>query len=102
VGLAHKEKHYPDSLSGGEQQRINIARAVIHKPKLILADEPTGNLDPQLSSEIMHLFSQFNELGVSVLIATHDINLIEALPYRKLSLEHGELIDDGYQHEANI
>ncbi|MGB5438756.1 MAG: cell division ATP-binding protein FtsE [Gammaproteobacteria bacterium] len=91
VGLLSKEKLLPITLSGGEQQRVGIARAVVNKPMLLLADEPTGNLDPALSREVMALFSQFNDVGVSVLIASHDITLIEELDYPVLSLDHGRL-----------
>ncbi len=91
VGLLDKERAYPVTLSGGEQQRVGIARAVVHKPPLLLADEPTGNLDPELSREIMHLFEQFNQVGVTVLIATHDIDLISRLPYPILQLHQGRL-----------
>ncbi len=95
VGLLNKEKRYPITLSGGEQQRIGIARAVVNKPPLLLADEPTGNLDPELSREIMGLFELFNQVGVSVLIASHDLELISQLPYRVLTLDKGRLIHDG-------
>lgn len=91
VGLLGKEKLYPVTLSGGEQQRVGIARAVVTKPPLLLADEPTGNLDPGLSEEIMNLFSRFNELGVSILIATHDIELINRMDNRILKLENGKM-----------
>ncbi len=93
VGLLSKEKKYPLTLSAGEQQRVGIARAVINKPSLILADEPTGSLDPELSAEVMHLFEQFQQVGVSVLIATHDINLINQMDHRVLTLGHGQLIE---------
>lgn len=96
VGLLDKDKRYPISLSGGEQQRVGIARAVVHKPPLLLADEPTGNLDPQLSREIMGLFEEFNRVGVAVLVATHDIDLIRRLPHRILHLSQGRLVADGY------
>ena len=79
VGLLSKEKQSPLALSGGEQQRVGIARAVVHKPRILLADEPTGNLDPELSAEIMNLFQRFQDVGVTVLIATHDIDLIVLL-----------------------
>jgi cell division transport system ATP-binding protein len=92
VGLLHKEKAMPVTLSGGEQQRIGIARAVVHRPAMLLADEPTGNLDPQLSHEIMQLFVQFNQVGVTVLIATHDIVLVKALRCPVLSLEQGRIL----------
>ena len=94
VGLLDKEKRFPIMLSGGEQQRVGIARAVVNKPPLLLADEPTGNLDPQLSGEIMHLFEQFNQVGVTVLIASHDIALITRLGHRILTLEQGRLVGD--------
>ena len=92
VGLSDKEKKYPVALSGGEQQRVGIARAVVNKPPLLLADEPTGNLDPELSQEIMDLFSQFNQVGVSVLIATHDLDLVQRMGKRELILREGKLI----------
>lgn len=92
VGLLGKENRYPLALSGGEQQRIGIARAVVNKPAIILADEPTGNLDPKLSAEIMHLFQQFKQVGVTVLIATHDIGLINNFDYKVLHLEQGRLL----------
>lgn len=92
VGLLHKELYTPVELSGGEQQRVGIARAVVNKPPLLLADEPTGNLDPDLSAEIMDLFEQFNQVGVSVLIASHDLSLITRLQHRILTLEEGRLI----------
>jgi len=94
VGLLHKENQNPVALSSGEQQRVGIARAVVNKPPLILADEPTGNLDPGLSAEIMTLFEQFNSVGVSVLIASHDLALIGQLRHRILVLDHGRLHED--------
>ncbi len=94
VGLLNKEKRYPAMLSSGEQQRVGIARAVVHRPPLLLADEPTGNLDPDLSREIMTLFHQFNQVGVTVLIATHDLALISTLGHRIISLHEGRA-DDG-------
>lgn len=95
VGLLKKEKLNPIMLSGGEQQRVGIARAVVNKPPLLLADEPTGNLDPQLSAEIMHLFEQFNEVGVTVMIASHDLSLIARMGHRVLTLSDGQLVTDG-------
>jgi len=92
VGLVGKEKSYPLSLSGGEQQRVGIARAVVNKPSLILADEPTGNLDPELSTEIMHLFKQFRQVGVTVLVATHDLSQVVESGYRQLILDQGRLV----------
>jgi cell division transport system ATP-binding protein len=95
VGLGDKLRHYPMMLSGGEQQRVGIARAIVNKPPLLLADEPTGNLDPKLSLEIIRLFEDFNRHGTSVLIATHDLGLISRLRYRTLSLKDGRMINDG-------
>jgi cell division transport system ATP-binding protein len=93
LGLLGKERLYPITLSGGEQQRVGIARAVVNKPQLLLADEPTGNLDPDLSLEIMELFGLFNRVGVTVLIASHDVSLIDRLEYPVIQLEHGRLLD---------
>jgi cell division transport system ATP-binding protein len=94
VGLLSKEKSWPLTLSGGEQQRVGIARAIVHMPPVLLADEPTGNLDPQLSEELFVLFRQLNEQGVTVLIASHDLSLIRAMGQRVLVLSAGRLIDD--------
>lgn len=91
VGLLRKEALLPQTLSGGEQQRVGIARAIVNKPPLLLADEPTGNLDPELSLEIMRLFEQFNQVGVTVLIATHDLPMIAKMPYRMVMLEDGRV-----------
>jgi len=95
VGLLRKEKRYPLALSGGEQQRVGIARAIVHKPSLILADEPTGNLDPGLSAEIMDLFKEFNQVGVTLLIASHDLGLISRFGCRTLKLQQGQLVEGG-------
>lgn len=91
VGLLRQEKILPMYLSGGEQQRVGIARAVVHKPALLLADEPTGNLDPALSAEVMSLFQQFNQAGVSVLVATHDLALIAGMKHRIVMLKGGRV-----------
>ncbi|RMF16571.1 MAG: cell division ATP-binding protein FtsE [Gammaproteobacteria bacterium] len=95
VGLLRKEKAYPLELSGGEQQRVGIARAVVNRPPLLLADEPTGNLDPDLSAEIMQLFRDFNQVGTTVFIASHDIALIERMGCRVVHLENGRLVSGG-------
>ncbi len=96
VGLLDKERVLPTALSGGEQQRVGIARAVVGRPSVLLADEPTGNLDPDLAREIMHLFRRFHQVGVTLLIATHDVALITAMPYRTLTLDQGRLaLDSG-------
>jgi cell division transport system ATP-binding protein len=94
VGLLGRESHAPITLSTGEQQRVGIARAVAPRPDVLIADEPTGNLDPDLSLEIMELFTRFNEVGVTVLVATHDLELIERLPHRQLKLVAGQLAGD--------
>lgn len=95
VGLLDKEKYYPMALSGGEQQRVGIARAVVNKPQLLLADEPTGNLDPKLSAEIMNLFQEFNRVGVTVLVASHDLGLVARMRHRVLTLSQGRMVNDG-------
>ncbi len=94
VNLLKKAKVLPVTLSGGEQQRVGIARAIVSKPPVVLADEPTGNLDPTLSREIMHLFEAFNQVGVTLLIATHDLSLVESMHKRILTLEQGRLLRD--------
>ncbi|ALG66715.1 cell division ATP-binding protein FtsE [Beggiatoa leptomitoformis] len=94
VGLLNYEKSYPITLSGGQQQRVGIARAVVNKPSILLADEPTGNLDPALAEETMDLFSQFNQVGVTVLIASHALGLIKRMGCRTLVLQEGALISD--------
>jgi cell division transport system ATP-binding protein len=91
VGLLDKEKQTPGTLSTGEQQRVGIARAVVARPKLLIADEPTGNLDPELSLEIIELFRRFNEIGVTMLIATHDLALLQHIGGRTVALADGKL-----------
>jgi cell division transport system ATP-binding protein len=94
VGLLKKEKVFPITLSGGEQQRVGIARALVSKPPVLLADEPTGNLDPELSREIIELFLQFNQVGVTLLIATHDVDLVNRLGRRIIDLRQGRVASD--------
>jgi cell division transport system ATP-binding protein len=94
VGLLAYEKKAPVALSAGEQQRVGIARAIVGKPSLIIADEPTGNLDPQLSAEIMGLFDQFQRVGTTVLVVSHDLMLIKRTRKRVLVLDQGRLVDD--------
>ena len=94
VGLLDKAKCHPSVLSGGEQQRVGIARAIVNSPPLLLADEPTGNLDPELSMEILNLFEEFNRRGTSVLIATHDLGLIARMKYRSFTLNQGRMLQD--------
>ncbi|HBH35177.1 MAG TPA: cell division ATP-binding protein FtsE [Gammaproteobacteria bacterium] len=91
VGLLKKEKVLPITLSGGEQQRVGIARAIVSRPPILLADEPTGNLDPELSHEIMDLFLAFNQLGITTLIASHDLELINKLDRPVINLHQGKL-----------
>ncbi len=91
VGLLSKEKKMPLTLSSGEQQRVGIARAVVSKPVVLIADEPTGNLDPELSAEIMRLFMRFNEVGVTVVVASHDLSLLSTLGKRIIKLADGRL-----------
>jgi cell division transport system ATP-binding protein len=93
VGLQHRLQAYPLELSGGEQQRVAIARALVNEPQLVLADEPTGNLDPDLSLEIMNLFRDINASGTTVLVATHDRELIKWVGRRTVHLEHGRLLE---------
>ena len=98
VGLLGKERSFPLELSAGEQQRVGIARAVITKPPVLIADEPTGNLDPELAQEVMYLFQRFNAVGVTVLVATHDVHLLSRFRVRRLHIEQGRLT--GFPHAA--
>jgi cell division transport system ATP-binding protein len=93
VGLQHRISSYPAELSGGEQQRVGIARALVNDPTLVLADEPTGNLDPDLSIEIMNLFREINARGTTVVVATHDRELIRQVGRRTVTLDHGMVVD---------
>lgn len=95
VSLHDKADQFPADLSTGQQQRVGIARAVVHQPALLLADEPTGNLDPRLAAEIMGVFEDINRLGTTVLIASHDLALIARMRHRMLTLQRGRLIADG-------
>jgi cell division transport system ATP-binding protein len=94
VGLLGREQQLPVTLSSGEQQRVGIARAIAARPELLIADEPTGNLDPELSLDIMRLFERFNEVGITLLIATHDLDLVATLGHRRLRLVAGKLVHD--------
>ncbi len=95
VGLEGKAKQLPDQISGGEQQRVAIARALVNNPKVIIADEPTGNLDPKRSLEIMKLLEQINNLGTTVLVVTHEMDLVNRFDKRVIAIEHGRIISDG-------
>lgn len=94
VGLAHRMNSFPQQLSGGEQQRVAIARALVNQPEILIADEPTGNLDPDLSWEIMRLFMEINDKGTTVLLATHEPSFVRAMGGRVLSLDRGRLVGD--------
>jgi cell division transport system ATP-binding protein len=94
VGLRSKESSWPLELSSGEQQRVGVARAIVGMPPVLLADEPTGNLDPELSAELFGMFRQLNQLGVTILIASHDLALIRRMDKRVLVLQKGQIIDD--------
>jgi len=101
VGLADKANSYPDQLSGGEKQRVAIARAVVHSPKIILADEPTGNLDPRTSLEIFRLLYRINRSGTTILMATHDQGIIDNFRFRILEMKNGQLIKDQEKKQEN-
>ena len=94
VGLADKENCYPDQLSGGEQQRVGLARALVNNPSLIIADEPTGNVDPALSFEIVDLLSEINRRGTTILMVTHEHNLVKHFNRRVIQIHHGEIVAD--------
>ena len=99
VGLTHRRNYIPEHVSGGEQQRVAIARAIVGNPKIIIADEPTGNLDTELSIEILKIFERINSNGITIIIATHDKNLIKMFPKRVIRLEKGRLISDWSKEE---
>ncbi len=94
VELSHKAKNYPNELSGGEQQRVALARALVNNPKMIIADEPTGNIDPRLSVEIMQLLADVNELGTTIVVVTHEKSLVDTMGKRVITLEKGKIISD--------
>ncbi len=96
VGLAHKAKAYPNELSGGEQQRVAIARALVNDPSIIIADEPTGNVDPRLSYEIVELLQGINKCGTTVMMVTHEHELVKSFGGRVINLENGAIVFDDY------
>ena len=106
VGLENKQSRLPDELSGGEQQRVAIARALVNNPKMIIADEPTGNLDPMRSLEIMMLLERINELGTTLLVVTHEKELVNRFSKRVVAIENGRIISDEtggyYNNETTI
>lgn len=102
VGLIHKRWDYPADCSGGEQQRVAIARAICNNPKLLIADEPTGNLNPEYAEEIMRLFYRINKKGTTILIATHNMGLIEKFPNRVLEMSKGKLLSDRSKNHVSI
>ena len=101
VGLTNKAKHYPNQLSGGEQQRVAIARAIVNGPKLLICDEPTGNLDPKKSMEIMKVLEAINRLGTTILMVTHDITIVKKMQKRTILLESGRILKDYKEGEYN-
>jgi len=104
VGLGHKAKNYPNELSGGEQQRVALARALVNNPQLIIADEPTGNVDPEMAREIMELLNQINQNGTTVIVVTHDNNLVNEFNKRVIHIEKGRVVSDqvgGYYGNEN-
>lgn len=106
VGLTDRAKNYPHQLSGGEQQRVSIARAMINNPPILIADEPTGNLDPETSWEIMKLLKQINRRGTTILMVTHDKEIVNSMQQRVIALENGSIVRDqkigGYEHEDKL
>lgn len=95
VGLAAKARNYPDQLSGGEQQRVALARALVNNPPLLIADEPTGNIDPELSYEIVELLNEINKCGTTVVMVTHEHELVAKFNRRVITINHGNVVGDG-------
>jgi cell division transport system ATP-binding protein len=94
VGLKHKVRSYPDELSGGEQQRVSIARSIVNSPKIVIADEPTGNLDPETSWGIMELFEKINNRGTTIVMATHNREIVNTIRRRVIAMENGKIVRD--------
>lgn len=95
VGLAHKARAYPEQLSGGEQQRVALARALVNNPSLLIADEPTGNIDPEMSMEIVELLNEINKCGTTIVMVTHAHNLVQRFDRRVITINHGNIVSDG-------
>lgn len=106
VGLKKQQKHFPHQLSGGEKQRVAIARALVHHPRLLVADEPTGNLDPKTAKEIIDLFLKINEAGITVILTTHNVTLVDFIKKRVIKLDNGKIISDrkksGYHPKVKL
>ena len=104
VGLSDKYKMFPNELSGGEQQRVSIARAIVNNPKVLIADEPTGNLDPETAKEIMELIDDINKAGTTVVMATHAKEIVNSMKKRVIAIDKGEVVSDvqkgGYEYEV--
>ncbi|MDO4731672.1 MAG: cell division ATP-binding protein FtsE [Clostridia bacterium] len=96
VGLKDKGKNFPNEISGGEQQRVGLARALVNNPSLIIADEPTGNIDPAMTSEVMELFKEINKVGTTILVVTHEHNLVREYGNRVITIDNGALVSDAY------
>lgn len=99
VGLKHKARMFPDELSGGEQQRVSIARSIVNTPKVLIADEPTGNLDPETSWEIMNILEEINTRGTTIIMATHNREIVNTIKHRVIAIEHGRIVRDEQRGE---
>ena len=102
VGLSNKMNRHPTEMSGGEQQRLAIARALVNNPSTIIADEPTGNLDPERSMEIMSLLQEINNLGTTMLVVTHDLHLVHTFGKRNICIDEGLVVDDGLGEDEEV
>lgn len=102
VGLAGKARRYPNEMSGGEQQRVALARALVHSPPIIIADEPTGNIDPEMSVEIMELLKAINLVGTTVVVVTHEHDLAQRFSERIITIDHGEVVTDALQTKGGV
>ena len=102
VGLQHKSKNFPPELSGGEQQRVGLARALVNNPSLLIADEPTGNIDPEMSKEIMELLAEINRRGTTILVVTHDLEMVRRLNQRVIRISEGTVVSDTKETEVEI